>query len=394
MATPTRDAYDAVVIGAGVVGLAAAWRAAQRGLSVLVVERDEPGAGASGVAAGMLAPVTEVDFGEGELIGLNRAGAALWPGFRTELEAASGLTTGYRASGALAVALDRDDREALQRLHRLQLSLGLEAEWLPSRECRRLEPALSPRVTGGVLVPGDHQVDPAAVVRALAVALDREAGELLTRTAVESVAVERGAVAGVTTAAGTIRAPAVVAATGCWAAGLGGIPEADRPPVRPVRGQVLAMCGRADSPLAGRIVRTPRCYVVPRADGRVVIGATTEERGFDARVTGEGVYRLLESAWEVLPGVGELEFTGAQAGLRPGSPDNGPIVGAARTPGLVWATGHHRGGVLLAPITAEAVARRLCGEPASEPMDRFTPARFAGRAIAGAAGRAAAGAVA
>jgi glycine oxidase len=362
MDTPRRTAYDAVVVGGGVIGLAAAWRAAQRGLSVLVVERGEPGSGASGVAAGMLAPVTEAEFGEQSLLALNLEGAAMWPGFAAELAERSGLDTGFRASGALVAAADRDDGEELRRLHRFQLSLGLESEWLGSREARKLEPRLSPRVSGAILAPQEAHVEPRAVVRALCTALEHEGGELLAGTEVEAIAP-----GSVTVAGRRIDAGRVVVAAGCWS---GAFPGA--PPVRPVKGQILRLRGAA---LTERLVRTPRCYVVSRPGGEVVVGATVEERGFDTSVTAGGVHRLLEAAWEVLPEIEELELVETAARLRPGTPDNAPAVGACG--GVIWATGHYRNGVLLAPITAAAVAGLLAGDALPAAFAPFSPDRFA-----------------
>src|SRR5436305_8157460 len=233
---------DVIVVGGGVIGLSCAWRAAQRGLSVLVVERDRPGAGASGVAAGMLAPVTEAEFGEEELLRLNLAGLELWPAFAAELSERSGVDTGYRPSGALVAAVDRDDAEELRRLNEFQRALGLDAAWLTGRECRRLEPRLSPRVTGGILAPQDHQVEPRAVVRALELALTQAGGEVMTGTEVAAVGEHDVQLRdGTTLAAGH-----VLVAAGCWS---GGIAAPDPPPVRPVKGQLLRLRGER---LAGR----------------------------------------------------------------------------------------------------------------------------------------------
>jgi len=381
-AGPTGGSYDAVVVGAGVIGLACAWRAAQRGVSVLVLDRESPGAGASGVAAGMLAPVTEADWGEQGLLRANLDSAAQWPAFDRELASRSGLDTGYRESGALVLAADRDDAEELRRLHAFQRSLDLDVEWLSGRECRRLEPGLSPRVAGGVLAREDHHVDPSALVRALGVALRRAGGEVAAPLAVQSLEVGGGRVTGVRTAAGAIAAGHVIVAAGSWSGELSPSGLGAPPPVRPVKGQILTLRGPAGRPLAERLIRTPRCYVVCRDDGRVVIGATVEERGFDTRVTGEGVYRLLEAAWEVLPDVGELEWVEARAGLRPGTPDNSPVVGRGAVEGLIWATGHHRNGILLAPLTARVVAALLAGEDADAPP-AFAPERFEARRLAG-----------
>jgi glycine oxidase len=360
---PQARSYDAVVVGAGLIGLACGWRAAERGLSVLVLDRAEaPGAGASGVAAGMLAPVTEADFGEERLLRTNLAARERWGAFAAQLEERAGLPTGYRESGALVVAADRDDAEELRRLHGFQCSLGLDADWLTPRECRRLEPGLSPRVAGGILSPRDAQADPGAVLSALGAALGHAGGELGCGLEVLGVQLDGERVAGVHTPRGAIAAGQVVIAAGAWSPRLA--PREHGPPVRPVKGQILELRTRARMPEpVTRIVRTPRCYLLARGDGRVVLGATVEEQGFDTAVTADGVYRLLEAAWEVLPEVGELELVAARAGLRPGSPDNAPIVARDNAvAGLVWATGHYRNGVLLAPQTADRVAAMLAGE--------------------------------
>jgi glycine oxidase len=367
----TGRTHDVAIVGAGIVGLACAWRAARRGLSVVVVDRGAVGAGASSVAAGMLAPVTEAEFGEEALLRLNLAGAAAWPAFAAELAERSGLDTGYRECGALVVATDRDDLEEVRRLHAFQRSLGLDAEWLAGRDCRHLEPGLSPRVGGGVLAPHDHQADPRSTLVALRAAIEHEGGEV--REGVEVTGVDDS---GLLTAAGSIPAAQVVIAAGAWSSAL----APDAPPVRPVKGQILRLREprQATHPLAGRIVRTPRCYVVPRPSGEVVIGATVEERGFDPAVTAGGVHRLLEAAWEALPDVEERELAETSVGFRPGTPDNAPVVGASFEGGPIWATGHHRNGILLAPITAAAVAQLLTG---SDPVRIAEPASRLGSEI-------------
>jgi glycine oxidase len=373
MELPRSTRYDAVVIGAGLIGLASAWRARRRGLSVLVVDRaTEPGAAASGVAAGMLAPVTEADFGEEGPLRVNLAGRERWPSFAAELEEQSGLPTGYRESGALVVAADRDDAEALRRLHDFQRTLGLEVDWLPASRCRRLEPGLSPRIAGGILAPQDGSADPRATGAALAAVVE----ELSLGTEVEAIEHDGVRVTGVRTAAGPIDCGQVVVAAGAWSAALA---PGEAPPVRPVKGQILELRARGAMPdPLERVVRTPRCYMVARGDGRLVLGATVEEQGFDTTVTADGVYRLLEAAWEVLPEVGELELVAARAGLRPGTPDNAPVVGPGELEGLVWATGHWRNGVLLAPLTGDVVAGLLAGESLPDELAALAPGRFVG----------------
>ncbi len=380
-------AYDLVVVGAGVIGLSCAWRCAQAGMSVLVVEREVPGAGASGVAAGMLAPVTEASFGEERLLALNLEARLQWPAFAAELEELTALPTGYGDSGALVVAADRDDAEELRRLHAFQVELGLDAEWLGPREARRREPGLSPRIGGAIYAPQDGQVDPGAVVRALAVAVEAAGGELRTGLAVTGIDTAGGRVVGVEVASvggddaerEAIAATTVLVAAGAWSAEGDLVTEASAPPVRPVKGQLLELrVRRGYRPPARHIVRSPRCYLVTRGDGRVVLGATQEEQGFDTAVTADGVYRLLEAAWEVLPDVGELELVRTRAGLRPGTPDNSPTVGGGDLEGLVWATGHYRNGVMLAPFTARAIAELLTGGELPRAFAPFHPGRFFG----------------
>ena len=361
MTDSNRTSYDAVVIGAGIIGLACAWRAAERGLSVVVLERDEPGAGASGVAAGMLAPVTEADFGEETLLRANLESRRMWPAFASELETLTGLEVGYRETGALVVAADRDDAGELRRLHALHESLELGSTWLPPSALRREEPGLSPRVAGGILAPDDAVVSPRAVVGALAAAVERAGGEIRSGAEVVGLETESGRVTGVRTAGGRVATERVVLAAGCWS-GEGIETGGPLPSVRPVKGQLLELRARPGRPApAERIVRSPRCYILARADGRVILGATVEEQGFDTTVTADGMYRLLEAAWEILPDVSELELVSARAGLRPGTPAGEPVVGPGEPDGLVIATGHYRNGVLLAPLTGERVAGYLAG---------------------------------
>jgi glycine oxidase len=367
---------DVAVIGGGVIGLAIAWRAAQRGMSVSVLERGELGAGASHVAAGMLAPVTEADAGELALLELGLRSARAWPAFAAELEAAAGADPGLRRSGALVVARDRDEAAALERELALRIELGLDVQRLLPSAARRLEPALAPTVRLALDVPGDHSADPRAVVLALAEAARRAGVTLRTGSAVERVEHGGGRVTGVAIAGGEVlRAARVVVAAGAWSAAIGGLPAIV---LRPVKGQILRLRDRAGPGLLERIVRFEGGYLVPRADGRYVLGATMEERGFDTTVTAGGLYELLRDAGELVPGVHELVIEEMSAGLRPATPDNAPLLGpAAELAGLHWATGHHRNGILLAPISADivvdALEQRGAGVPAA-----FAAARFAG----------------
>jgi glycine oxidase len=374
---------DAVVVGGGVIGLGIAWRATHAGMTVTVVD-EAPGRGASWAAAGMLAPVTELHYGEDELLALNLASAARWPSFAAEVEEASGQPVGYRPGGTLAVARDADDNAALEDLYRFQLRCGLDVQRLRSRECRQLEPGLHPSIRGGVLAAGDHQVDNRALVLALLGACER-AGVRMLAGRVAELATQDDRVTGVVLAGGEARsAGTVVLAAGCWSGGLGGLAAEALPPVRPVKGQLLYLRGPADQPLCSRNVRGLEVYVVPRGDGRVVVGATVEEQGFDTTVTAGAVHDLLRAALELLPDAAELELTETVVGLRPGSPDNAPMLGPAGPEGLVVATGHYRNGILLTPVTADAVAELLATGRVPELIARFGPGRFAAGVAAGA----------
>ncbi|HEX4306503.1 MAG TPA: glycine oxidase ThiO [Solirubrobacterales bacterium] len=391
------DSFDAVFVGGGVIGLACAWRAAQGGARVCVLERAEPPAGATAVAAGMLAPVGELTFGERELLELTLASGALWADFAAAVEAAGGEATGFRRCGALHLALDRDEAGQLRREHDLQRELGLEAEWLTPRRCRELEPGLVPTFAGGVLAGAEGSVDPRALALSLAAALRAAGGELRTGTEVVDGLWDGDRLVGVRTAptasAGAqpvevgspqgdqglrvdVRADAVVLCNGAWAGQATWLPDAARPPVRPVKGETVELRPRAgEGPPASRIVASERVYLVPRPDGRLIVGATQEERGFDTAVTAGGVHELLREAYRVLPDVAEMEFAGAIAGLRPGTPDNLPIVGRGAIEGLVLATGHFRNGILLAPLTADAVAATLAGAAPPAAMALADPMR-------------------
>jgi glycine oxidase len=365
---------DVIVVGGGVIGLALAWRAALSGLAVTVLD-PAPGMGASHQGAGMLAPVTEVHYGEEDLLRLNLASATRYPSFVAELEEASGTPVGYRATGTLAVAFDADDKAALDDLHGYQAALGLSSEPVNARECRQLEPYLSTAVRGGLLVDGDHQVDPRRLVAALLVACAR-AGVDVRYVAARELHVDGDRVVGVD----DVKAESVVLAAGCWSGGLHGLPDHARPPVRPVKGQILRLRDDIEHPMLRRnvraLVRGRPIYLVPRADGEIVLGATSEEKGFDTRLTVEGTGDLLADARELLPRVSEIELVEASVGLRPGSPDNAPMIGAGALAGLVVATGHYRNGILLAPITADAIADLLAAGGLPAGFDRFDPCRF------------------
>ncbi|CAM5328333.1 MULTISPECIES: glycine oxidase ThiO [Streptomyces] len=371
---------DVLVIGGGIIGLVTAWRAAQRGLATAVVD-PEPGGGAAQVAAGMLAAVTELHYGEETLLALNLESARRYPAFAAELTELTGHDLGYRRCGTLAVALDADDRAHLRELHALQQRSGLASEWLSGRECRRLEPMLAPGVRGGLRVDGDHQIDPRRLAAALVAACER-AGVVFHRAWAERLDVVRDRATGITTADGTaLRADRVVLAAGSLSGRLAGVPDELLPLVRPVKGQVLRLTvPRRYAPFLSRtvraVVRGSQVYLVPRENGELVVGATSEELGWDTTVTAGGVYELLRDAHELVPGITELPLTETRAGLRPGSPDNAPLLGPSGLAGLLLATGHYRNGVLLTPVTGDVLAHALVTGELPQEARPFTPRRF------------------
>jgi glycine oxidase len=373
---------DVAVIGGGIIGLAVAWRASTCGMAVTLVERGELGGAATHVAAGMLAPVAEADPGERTLLALGLESATRWPGFAAALEDASGLDVGYRACGTLVLARDRDEAEHLDRELALRETLGLRARRLLPSQARAAEPALAPTLRGALDVPDDHAVDPRLVAAALGVAAGRAGAVLRPDTTVERVDVAGGRVTGVTLAGGErVRAARVLVAAGAWAGEDLGLPAAAAIPVRPVKGQLLRLRDPAGPGLCAHVLRFQGGYLVPRGDGRYLLGATMEELGFDTKVTAGGVFALLRDASELMPGIFELELEEALAGLRPGTPDNAPVLGASHcVEGLLWAAGHHRNGVLLAPVTADGLVAALTGAGGAD-LDVLAPltsSRFAG----------------
>jgi glycine oxidase len=379
---PNRSSsFDVAVVGAGVIGLAVAWRASQRGLSVVVLEREEhPGAGTSRVAAGMLAPISEAQASEQPLMRLGLASVGAYPDFVAELSDLTGLDTGYLRCGTLLGARDRDDAEWLERERGLREALGLPVQRLRASQARELEPALAPTLRLALEVPDDHAIDPRKLTAALGQAVQAAGGELRTGAAVKAVTIAHDRVTGVTLTDGSdVPAENVVVAAGPWSSSLDGIPDGARVPLHPIKGQILRLHDPGGPGLLTRVLRMTGGYVVPRGDGRYVIGATMEERGFDTTVTVGGAFELLRNAFELLPSVTELVIDELSAGLRPATPDNAPAIGPGSIAGLHWAVGHYRHGILLTPITAELVVGALTGHAAIP--DEFAPTRFAGAMV-------------
>jgi glycine oxidase len=375
---------DLAIVGGGIIGLAVAWRARAKGLSVTVLEREKVGRGTSHVAAGMLAPVAEAEFGESgrAALDLGLRSASMWPGFAAELERASGEQVGLLRTGTLVLARDEDEARELERQIAWRDSLGLRTVRLRGSEAREREPALAPTMRLALEAPEDHSVDPRRVLVALRRACELLGVRIREHSPVAGVQLNEAGtrVAGVVLEGGeSCAARDVVIAAGAWSGSLEGLPAEARVPVRPVKGQLLRLRDPAGPGLLERVVRFEGGYLLPRADGRYVLGATVEERGFERHATAGGVYELLREAHEVVPGVSELQIEELCVGLRPGTPDNLPLIGRAgcqSLAGLTWATGHHRNGILLAPLTAELVLASLLGESHNPLLTACDPGRF------------------
>jgi glycine oxidase len=365
-----------------VVGLGIAWRLAGRA-AVDIFDRAAAGSGASHAAAGMLAACCEAEPGEEELIALGRDSQARWPGFADELLRASGIDVELRREGTLVLALTADDQAEIGHRLEFQQKLGLPLEWISAAATREREPHLAGKIAGAVFSPQDHQVDNRKLAHALRIAAEAAGASIHEHQPVKEILVQGGRARGVTFDDGTtFSADIVVLAAGAWSRGIGGLPPDRRPPVRPVKGQMLALQMDAAAPLLNHVLWAPGAYLVPRRDGRLIVGGTVEEKGFDDTITAGGMLTLLEAAWRAVPAVEELPIAEIWVGHRPGSRDDAPILGRGPVEGLFYATGHHRNGILLAPVTADAMARLILDdvvEAAIRPfgLERFLPARAA-----------------
>jgi glycine oxidase len=367
------------VIGAGVIGLSLAWRLAQAGCRVRVYDKGEAGHGASWAAAGMLAATVETEPGEEKLLSLTLASQRLWPDFARELEAASGIDIGYRSEGTIVVALNRDDAETLRHSYEFQKSLGLDLEWISAFEARRREPHLKPGVAAAVFCGNDHQADNRCLALALVAACRRAGVEIHENCAVRELVLKGGRAAGIVTDQGEDRADITVLAAGAWSRQIAGIPAAHLPPVRPIKGQMMALQMDPAAPLIRHVVWAPHSYMVPRNDGRLIIGGTVEERGFDTQLTAGGLLALLDGAWRAVPAIEELPIAETWVGFRPGSRDDAPMLGPSGIDGLAVATGHHRNGILLTPASAQVMSEFVLTGRLSELAQPFSPERFTPR---------------
>jgi len=364
-----------IIVGGGTIGLAIGFELVRRGTSVTIFEKDEAGRGTSYQAAGMLAPDAEIEFEELQLYEFNRESLRRWPDFADRVEAASGQSVDYRDEGTLIVADDRDAAEALERLYDFQREQGLNVEWLTGEEAREIEPFVAPRLSAAVFAPSDHQVDNRRLVDALCAAFEAEGGTLHEDTPIEAVVPDADAPAVRTRDGQRIAGERVVVAAGVWSRELDGLTPEATPPVRPVKGQMIQLRRKRPFDLQ-HVVRGPEAYLAPKSDGRIVMGATSEEMGFDTTVTAGGLYDLLEGGWEVVPGIRDLPVDETWAGLRPAARDHAPLLGKTTAPGILMATGHYRHGILLTPATAVEMTRLIRTGETSSWLEPFSPRRF------------------
>jgi glycine oxidase len=324
----------------------------------------------------MLAAAVETEPGEEPLLSLALESQRLWPDFARELEAASGISVNYRGEGTLVVALNRDDTAQLRHSYEFQKGLGLDLYWLTAAEAREREPHLKPGIAAAVFSPRDHQVENRRLVQALSVACQRAGVELVEHCPVREITTAGSRASGVMTERGRDSADIIVLAAGAWSRNIGGIPPAHMPPVRPIKGQMLALQMDPSTPLLRHVLWLPRGYLVPRNDGRLVIGGTVEERGFDTSLTAGGLFALIEGAWRAIPAIEELPIAETWVGFRPGSRDDAPMLGPSGIDRLVVATGHHRNGILLTPVTASVVSAYILSGRLPDIALPFSPERF------------------
>ncbi|HEX9623134.1 MAG TPA: glycine oxidase ThiO [Streptosporangiaceae bacterium] len=378
---------DVLIIGGGVIGLAIGWRSAQRGLKVIVAD-PAPGYGASHAAAGMLTPVAEAAYAEQQLFELGSLSLRRYPDFAAELTEVTGASVGFRRSGTLLVGYDADDMAMIAEHARLRESFGAASQRLSARECRRAEPLLGPAIAGGLLVEDDASVDPRRLTSVLLSAFKTAGGTHRPHAATRLLTSGDRATGAELADGSKISAGQVVLSAGWASASLDGLPAGVAPPLRPVKGQIVrlrptqaTLSAGLPPALVGRTVRGlvqgSSVYLVPREEGELVVGATQEELGADTTVTAGGVWQLLRDARAIVPGITELELAESVAGLRPGTPDNAPVLGPSAMPGLVLAAGHFRSGVLLAPITADLIAEFLTTGTLGPAAAAFDPQRFA-----------------
>lgn len=366
---------DVHIIGGGVIGLSIGWQLARKGLKVEIFERDKAGRSAGWVSAGMLSPHAEMGFEEIELFKLGRISLDMYPKFLEELYEDSGAKVSFEKCGSLMVGFDRDDTERLRRLYEFRDKVGLPVHWITGSEARELEPMLSPKCTSSIWIPDDAQVNNRELIDAVKSAFKNRGGILHENTQVKSIVTHNDKIQAIITDEGEIEASLVILCAGAWSKQIEGIPEQLQPPIRPVKGQIISL-KMNESVKLSHAIRAPDVYLVPKSDGRLLVGATNEEMGFDTNPTAGEIYRLLERGWETIPAIYDLPIDAIEVGLRPGSRDHEPIIGDSEIEGLYYATGHYRSGILLTPVTAKELSQWIVSGKRSDVLEQFQLSRF------------------
>jgi len=364
------------IVGAGVNGLCIAWQLARHGCAVDVYERGRIGRGASWASAGMLAPGAEAEPAEDAVTAAGRQALSLWPEFARELHAASGIDPELRTDGLMIAATNRDEAEQLRHDHSFLQQQGVPAQWLSGVEARRREPYLRAGLPGALFSPNDGQANNRQLVLALAAAARAAGAQIHEDTPVEALETERGRATGLVVNGETVSAEAVVLCAGAWSRALDGVPEAAQAPIRPIKGQMLSLRMDPAQPLVRHVLWAPKVYLVPRRNGELLIGATVEEKGFDDAMTAGGVFALLEAAWRAIPAIEDLPIVEMWAGHRPGSRDDAPVLGQTPVDGLYLANGHHRNGILMTPLSGQAVAAEILSGRRHASLAPFGVERF------------------
>ena len=376
MSFESKETADVVIVGGGVIGLTIARALRRRGVrDVVLLERGQLGAEASWAAGGILGPQIEGDRAD-DFFQLACASRDLYPAFANALNEESGTDVELDATGTLYLAFTEEEESKIRHRYDWQTKAGLAVELLSAAEARALEPCITAKVRGALLFPNDVQVENRKLVEALRIANEKLGGGVVTDCEVRAVRVEQGKVCAVETPLGRISAPIVVLAAGAWTS-LINSPDASLPAIEmePVRGQML--CFAARPPIARHVLYSSRGYLVPRRDGRVLAGSTAERVGFERSVTGEGMNAIKTMALEIAPTVAGLPLVGSWAGFRPRAADGLPVLGQwDGVEGLFYATGHYRNGILLAPITAELMARAIVDGATPPLIKAFSPERF------------------
>ncbi len=364
-----------IIVGAGVIGLSIGRELVHAGKQVLIYDRDEAGRGASWTAGGMLAPDAELGFEEMDLYRFSRESLDRWPAYAASIEQESGQSIKFRTEGTLIVADDQDSAKRLRRLYDFQKEQGCEVEWLSGAEARAQEPYLAPRLVAAVYAPKDYQVENRSLLQALKKIFVEAGGILHEHTPVQRLIPDEQTPSIVTESGDRVEADKVILAAGAWSRKLEGLEPEARPPVRPVKGQMIELRVKVPFDLT-HVIRGSGAYLIPKGDGRLLVGATSEEMGFDMHVTAGGLFRMLEGAWEIVPGIEDLDVTDMWVGLRPASRDHAPLLGNSSAPGIIFATGHYRHGILLTPITAQEIAHLVLQGETSKWIELCSPLRF------------------